>query len=497
MADKRLLEDGTSFRLLEDGTSFRLLEPPIAAFDAASSGNGTGTTVTVSHICSGTNRVLIVDAVIGRNPDSFTLTATYNGVAMTSLGLTHSNGSTAGFVEKFILINPDSGTHDIVVTRSAGTVDSFIVGGISFTGASQTLADYTGNFFSASGTSTVPSVAVTGTLADSIIQDGACYGQPFVSTGANQTQRWQLDVNNDTAAGNAGGSTEQGNGGTVTMSSTITDDWWAIQAVEILTFTGGGQTAPLGLITETESALSITTKKNVATGLITEAETARPVSVKKNVAAAQVTETETAQPVTTRKIVTLGQVIETESALPVTVDQGGPQFIPLGLVTETEISQAVTIKKNVLSGQVIETEIAQSITTRKIITLGQVVEAETARPIVLQRIFKLNQVIETEISQAITWRKLVKLGIVTELETALGVTLDTGADWEPILSGSGSFRDRILAGLIIQGFLAGSVDDRERARLLNKLALSGPQSKSIPDLYVLANEDDRIYRSIE
>jgi len=241
MADRYLLESGAPDGYqLEDGSGVLLLEPPVVAFDAVSSGNGTGATVTVSHTCTGSNRVLIVDAALGINPDTRTLTATYNGVSMTSLGLRHSNDQSSGYIEKFILINPDSGTHDIVVTRSGTGTPTLIVGGMSFNGASQTLADYTGNFFSAAGDGINPSVAVTGTAASSIIQDGACNGSAFSAVGSGQTQRWNLNVDFNSAAGNAAGSTEPGNGGTVTMSWDVSTDWWAIQAVEILTVTEGG-----------------------------------------------------------------------------------------------------------------------------------------------------------------------------------------------------------------------------------------------------------------
>lgn len=64
--------------------------------------------------------------------------------------------------------------------------------------------------------------------------------------------------------------------------------------------------------------------------------------------------------------------------------------------------------------------------------------------------------------------------------------------FEPVLAGNGSLADQIFNGLISQGFLTGSLADRERARLLSKLTLSEPQNLSIQDLYELAVEDNRI-----
>lgn len=64
--------------------------------------------------------------------------------------------------------------------------------------------------------------------------------------------------------------------------------------------------------------------------------------------------------------------------------------------------------------------------------------------------------------------------------------------FEPTLVGNGSLADRIIAGLIDQGFLVGTITDREYARLLAKLLLVAPQPYSINDLYSLADEDNRI-----
>jgi len=64
--------------------------------------------------------------------------------------------------------------------------------------------------------------------------------------------------------------------------------------------------------------------------------------------------------------------------------------------------------------------------------------------------------------------------------------------FEPILLGNGSLADRILAGLIDQGFLSGSLADREYLRLLNKLGLAYTGAQTLADLYELAAEDNRI-----
>jgi hypothetical protein len=69
---------------------------------------------------------------------------------------------------------------------------------------------------------------------------------------------------------------------------------------------------------------------------------------------------------------------------------------------------------------------------------------------------------------------------------------DFGGNVDPILVGTGSLADRIMEGLISQGFTTGSLSDRERARLLAKLVLVEPQPLTIQDLYDLADEPNRM-----
>jgi len=60
---------------------------------------------------------------------------------------------------------------------------------------------------------------------------------------------------------------------------------------------------------------------------------------------------------------------------------------------------------------------------------------------------------------------------------------------EPIEVGQGSKIDRIMAGLVSQGYTEGTVADRERQRLLDKTQLS---HGTILDLYREAGEEARI-----
>lgn len=128
------------------------------AIDATSSGTGTaGTTVTVPHTCTGSNLVLIV--VAGATDGVSTPTCTYNGVSMTQGAIRDVASEMFSIV--FYLVSPDTGTHDIVLTKGSG--DEFGVMGISFTGAGGVSATATNSGGSLDTTATVTvNTATTG-----------------------------------------------------------------------------------------------------------------------------------------------------------------------------------------------------------------------------------------------------------------------------------------------------------------------------------------------
>lgn len=92
----------------------------IAYDTSVDGGNALAASLTYSHTCTGTNRIIFVAAgTINGN----TLTATYNGVSMTSI-----ESETAGTITTyfFYLKNPASGANNVVVTISAGSAGNSI-----------------------------------------------------------------------------------------------------------------------------------------------------------------------------------------------------------------------------------------------------------------------------------------------------------------------------------------------------------------------------------
>lgn len=111
------------------------------ARDSNSSGTVVGTSLTYNHIVgSGSNRLLVVFVNLSTNPGGGDVVTgvTYNGVAMTQV--TKLNNSDATYTNRwnyaYILVNPDVGTHSVVVSCSSS--QSIGAMSISYTGAKQT-----------------------------------------------------------------------------------------------------------------------------------------------------------------------------------------------------------------------------------------------------------------------------------------------------------------------------------------------------------------------
>lgn len=104
------------------------------AFDFSSSGNNSGgatATITISHTCSGSDRILFVAIA----PGSRTINSvTYNGDALTEIDFVSFGPLNAAM---YYMVAPDSGAHDIVVTLSASGAPA-TAAAASYTGASQT-----------------------------------------------------------------------------------------------------------------------------------------------------------------------------------------------------------------------------------------------------------------------------------------------------------------------------------------------------------------------
>lgn len=156
-------------------------------FDAATGNKITsGTTNTWSHIVASgkSNQILIVSVDAGQSVSG----VTYNGVAMTSLGLVNYNSNNE-HLSLWYLLNPATGANNVVVTLSAS---SFCIGcSASYYGAAQ--SSTFGTLASNSGAAATSSTnTVTTTSSNQLVIDTVNNGAASTDTAtASQTKRFQ------------------------------------------------------------------------------------------------------------------------------------------------------------------------------------------------------------------------------------------------------------------------------------------------------------------
>jgi hypothetical protein len=135
------------------------------------------------------------------------------------------------------------------------------------------------------------------------------------------------------------------------FAETILDDFEASDGL------GGGQTVPVGLVTETETAFAVSAAKAKAVGLAQEIETAFAL--------------------VSGRIVTVGLASETETAFGV----ASSKQKAVGLVTELETALAATARRTHVAGLAQETETAFPVDRSRSLTVGLAIENETAPPV--------------------------------------------------------------------------------------------------------------------
>jgi hypothetical protein len=105
------------------------------AFDAATNpALASATSLTFSHTCSGSDRILFVSAFVRNQVIS---SITYNGVSMTEIGTREGpQGGSSDYISLYYLVAPATGVNNVVITIPSSAV--IIGGSVSYTGASQT-----------------------------------------------------------------------------------------------------------------------------------------------------------------------------------------------------------------------------------------------------------------------------------------------------------------------------------------------------------------------
>lgn len=208
------------------------------AFDAvgpSSAGTGSQNAATITpwtHTSVGTTGlagvVVVALGAANTTTNAYTISVTWGGVAMTSLGKVFTNNSTAGYVQMFGIIAPPTGAQSIAVTAS-GAPTSLNAGSVSFTGAGSF-----GTATTAFGNTTTATAAIPGTSTANMITAGVAAGSTLAaSTGV--TSRWLNNLVGSTGAGEAAQGTAAGiASGSASMTWTVSPaDFWGIVGVEV------------------------------------------------------------------------------------------------------------------------------------------------------------------------------------------------------------------------------------------------------------------------
>ena len=190
------------------------------AFDAYTQiVTGSGTSQTLAHTCTGTDRFLVVGVLKQGNTN--VTGVTYAGVAMTfACGLKNSLASANELVELWVLANPASGSNNIIASFAAAGTS--VLSATSFTGCAQTGQPDSSNTLAQGSATTSYSVSTT-TIADNSWLVGYFRANSGTFTaGSNTTIRetgfTQIKMTDSNAAMTPAGSYSQN----ATLSSSLT-----------------------------------------------------------------------------------------------------------------------------------------------------------------------------------------------------------------------------------------------------------------------------------
>ena len=200
------------------------------AIDATSSGVvGSGTSITVSHTCTGSNRLLFVCVALVRAADTDVITATYNSVSMTQVA-DHDHSLAAVLSNRiFRLIAPATGANDIVVSTD-GTAMAVHAAGISFTDGHQTTPEGTAS--GADGVASPATVSVTSATGEIVIDSVEWNGNSALTVGAGQTA-FQNESDGASGTPRQGGASSEAGAASVTMSWTSSNTVWGIVGIPV------------------------------------------------------------------------------------------------------------------------------------------------------------------------------------------------------------------------------------------------------------------------
>jgi hypothetical protein len=206
------------------------------AFDAVSSGSISNQVLTISHTTAASAVLFCSVGNVGNGALTIT-SVTYNGAAMTQLWAVDNSGGVEAQSSGWMLHNPASGVHDVVITLS-GTILGYLAGACtSWTGvenASVSAAHrtvYTGGAGGGGG-----SITVIDSQAGDVVVDGIA--DYTVAITAAQTNR--ATQNNFVTSGYNHGTQSAAASGASTVMAWTGADYFSAGATALIPSAGGG-----------------------------------------------------------------------------------------------------------------------------------------------------------------------------------------------------------------------------------------------------------------
>ena len=206
-------------------------------FDAvgpsASGIGGAGvTSLTWTHTPVASGTLVIVQADCDVGSAGFSMSATYGGTSMTSLGTQATTGGASnGFIQMWWILTSGSAAATVVVTAAGGTPSNMEAGSIGCAGAASVGTAVGANTV----TGTNCPVTVTGVASTSLVV-GCCGAGDTITAIATGTSRFLINQagSGGNNTGNLGGGTNSGSGSvTLAWTNTLSGVTAAMMAVEV------------------------------------------------------------------------------------------------------------------------------------------------------------------------------------------------------------------------------------------------------------------------
>jgi uncharacterized repeat protein (TIGR01451 family) len=274
--------------LKNGGTTIATLTSPSATHVSGSSGQpvtldatsssrrraGTGTDIsptfsslTWSHTTgTGNNRLLLVGVALESDSQGTTVSSiTYSGQSLTRAGFQQSSDNEAR-MEIWRLINPPSGTANVVVSLNQSCDDAVVAVASTFSGVHQSTP--LGTFASAQSdqgdSAPQPSLTLASAAGELVFDMLALDDADTVTApGGGQTQRLNL-TQSDSDSGITGAASTKAGASSVSMSWATSPDSWALGAVPIKPAASGSSIHRLDWNAALASAVNITSGQSLS-----------------------------------------------------------------------------------------------------------------------------------------------------------------------------------------------------------------------------------------